>query len=216
MSHLDVIWVLPHRDQADDEDVVKNGRPAKLTVALAVQDLPKELIIGIPESVLQGRHKQEVLLAQYVRQRSHARALFALSTPCGKDKGGRTVYLTLIEVLPTDGLPERSPSLEGLSGPELSKAQQILSRLAFCVDPWSRRIHDMLEAVSRHGEIDTFCSTTVPNAAYPAQWTPKKKSPRPYGRSRGNGAIPAHSGRHDPEELPLASESRATWGLCGG
>jgi len=178
MKNLDVIWVLPHRDQSGDEDAVRNGRRAKLSAALAVEELPKELTIGVPKSVLRGRRGQEVLFAQYARQRTMGRAFFALSTTCGKDKGGRTVYLTLLEVLPGDALPELHPPLEGLPEPELSKAREMLQRLESSRDKWSRRVHSMLEAVRQPGEIDTFCSVALPDAAYPPQWTPEKKKPQ--------------------------------------
>ncbi len=172
------IWVLPHRDQSGDEDVVKDGKLMKLTEALPVDRLPKELVLGIPESVLRQHPEDDLIFAQYVRQRSMGRALFALSVTCGKDKGGRTVYLTLLEDLGVEDRPQFQPAVEGLPDRERRKAEKLLSRLKKQKDKWVCRTVEMLDEATRNRSINSFSNVSIPGAAYPPQWTPTSKKKR--------------------------------------
>jgi len=175
MKHPETIWVLPHRDQSGDEDVLKEGRLCKLSAALQVEQLPKELVVGIPESVLMQHREDDLIFAQYVRQPLKNRALFALSITCGNDKDGRTVYLTAIEILGLTDRPLLKLPVEGLPERERRIAETLLSRFGSRKDKWVRRTVEMLDAADRNREIDSFASVLIPNAAYPPRWTPEKK-----------------------------------------
>jgi len=178
MKKPETIWVLPHRDQSGDEDVVKDGQVMKFTAALPVAELPKELVVGIPKSVLRQHPEDDLIFAQYVRQRKKGQAFFALSVTCGKDKGGRTVYLSLLEVLGPEDTPQLQPPTEGLPNRERNKAQKLLSRLGNPKDKWVRRINEMLDVVATSTRINSFSSVSIPDAAFPPQWTPEKKKLR--------------------------------------
>jgi hypothetical protein len=182
MKKPETIWVLPHRDQSGDEDVVKDGQFVKLTAALPVEQLPKELVLGIPESVLREHPEEDLIFGQYVRQPREGRALFALSVTCGKDKGGRTVYLTLLEILGLKEKPQLQPPTEGLPDRERHKADKLRSRFGNPMDKWVRRVNEMLDVAEGSTEIDSFSSVSIPDAAFPPQWNPEKK--KLYGRSR--------------------------------
>ena len=178
MKKPETFWVLPHRDQSGNEDVVRNGQLMKLTAALPVEQLPKELVLGIPESVLRKHPDQELVFAQYVRQPDKARAFFALSVTSGEDKGGRTVYLTLIEILGLGEKPRLQPAVEGLPEGERRKAERLLSRLGNPENPkdkWVRRVAEMLKAAADRRGTDSFSNVSIPHAAFPPQWTPEKK-----------------------------------------
>ena len=181
MKKPETFWILPHRDQSGDEDVVKDGQLIKLTAALSVEQLPKELVLGIPESVLRGHREQELIFAQYVRDRSKGRAFFAISVTSGKDKDGRTVYLTFVEILGLGERPQLQPTVEGLPQGERRKAEKLLSRLGNLnnlKDKWVRRVSDMLKAGTAHRWIESFSNVSIPDAAFPPQWTPEKKAQR--------------------------------------
>jgi len=184
MKKPEIIWVLPHRDQSGNEDVVKDGQSMKLTVALAVEQLPKELVFGIPESVLRQHPEDNLLIfAQYVRQRKGERAFFALSITCGKDKDDRTVYLTLVEILGLDeDTPHLQPPTAGLPDRERLAADKLLARFDNKKDKWVCRVKEMLDAAKVHDKINSFSSVSIPDAVFPPQWPPEKK--RLSGRSR--------------------------------
>jgi len=175
MTKPDIVWVLPNRGQSADEDVFKDGKQAKLTEALPVSDFPKELVLGVPAGILERYGTADVVFAQYCRQPNSCRQYFTLSVPCGTDRDGRSVYLTLLEILPDGASPQVFP--DEVCWPEEFKALigQLEARYASGSDPWMVRVKKMLAAAGANPKLKTFASVAVPQAVFPTEWTPGTK-----------------------------------------
>lgn len=182
MTRLRTLWVLPHRDQSGHDNVIEDGRSGRLTDVLAVEDLPKELVLGIPPSVLKNHPEDDIVFAQYCRQPDKSRDLFALSVRSGVDRDGRTVYLTLLEILPSDTSKEFRviPHGVGLPEDEQSRVGELAARRANDHDKWMKSVSKMLENVHRRTKLRTFANVAVPGAYFPYDWVPRKQARRAW------------------------------------
>ena len=181
MKDLRVIWVLPHRDQSGDEDVLEDGQKRKLSEAIPVERLPQELVIGVPEAVLEKYQDEDLIFAQYCRQKDQHRSIFSLSVKCGADKSGRTVFLTLLEILPLGGSPEELPVATGLPEEEEATRGRLAVRRKEKGDTWWKSVDEMLHAVRHKPWVSSFANVSVPRALFPPQWPPEKKKSAPDG-----------------------------------
>lgn len=174
MSKPEIVWVLPNRSHSEDEAVFKDGKRARLSEVVSIGEFPKELVLGIPEGLLQKYGSAEVVFSQYCRQPLTGRNFFALSVPCGTDRDGRLVYLTLLEILPHGTSPHVFP--EDTCWPEEYRdvISNIAARYSTSTDKWMARVKALLAAVTSKPNLRTFASVEVPRAAFPTDWTPEK------------------------------------------
>jgi hypothetical protein len=178
MDKPQVIWVLPNRNQSGEEDAIKGGTKLNLSAAIDVKSLPKEIVIGIPEDVLARYPNDDLIFAQYCRQSNGTQKqdIFTLSVTCGVDLSGRTVYLTLLQILLPGCEMITFPSVETLSKEERSKANEILTRFSRSNDKWVRSIKKMLVTVKKKPNVKSFANVPVTMSAFPPEWTPHRKS----------------------------------------
>ncbi len=176
---MNIIWILPHRSQDDDEAVIVNGVSCRLSDALDVSTLPPAVTLGIPESVLRKHGTNDLIFSQFVRDAPSVRSYYILSVPAGKDKGGRAVYLTALTVLEAgEHIPSLLPTDE-LDGPERDLAKTLQQRLQDVQDHWAARVQEMIKAVRHNPNVVSFANVLIPRSPYPSRWTPEKKT---FGR----------------------------------
>lgn len=173
---MKAIWILPNREQCDDEDVVYSGSIDKLSNVEDVARLPRELTLGIPESLLRKHPGEQVVYAQFVRDRQQQKNYYAISVVAAKDKDGRTVYLTLLVILEPGEAPPQQLPLKGLPEAERSLAELLQDRLDNSSDRWTSTIREMWDAIERHRYRRTFANVTVDDALHVTMWTPEKKN----------------------------------------
>lgn len=183
------IWILPDRLQSGDLDVVEAGERRRLTDALRVDALPLSFTLGIPESVLKAHPEAGLIYAQFARfvepfhEPLGTRDLFALSVRSGKDRSGRTVYLTGMQLLAPGQMPALLPDI---TLPDSDDATLKALRARFNEansDHWVASVRAMLAAVREHPNFASFANVDAPNLAHRAEWVP--------GRSKKNSFVVA-------------------------
>jgi len=173
MAKNEIIWILPNRNQNDEDTVLKNGERLKLTSAINVVDLPKSIILGIPEGILKRNPDKDLIYAQYCRQQNPNRDIFVLSVKCGVDKDNRGVYLTVLQILNPGADPGKMPEPPiGLNDEERTIVQQISQRYQKNQDKWIKSIKQMLDYVASDSDESSFANIENPDAVFRAQWTP--------------------------------------------
>lgn len=174
------LWVLPHRTQTGETEVIEQGITNKFTQTIQVAQLPKEIFIGIPESVLSIHTEDDFLFSQFHRKGYQRCDIFLISLRCGTDKEGRTVFLTLFRILvagddPLDFQIEQSLPLE-----EKSSVINLRNRIQNKDDWGIRSIKEMLKAVENHKNLNSFSNVPIPNCVYLPDWPVKKKLLRAF------------------------------------
>jgi hypothetical protein len=172
------MWLLPHRLQSGEVEVIESGSRRRLRDAINVTELPLPLTLGVPESVLEAHSGDDLIYAQYARQCDGNRDIFALSVRCGKDNGGRTVYLTGLQMVVSPADLELPPLDEpGLPEPEhkaLDKLRERFLRRA-ADDGWVASVYELMDAVTHEPFRQTFANVENPRARYPHDWAPRSK-----------------------------------------
>lgn len=183
------LWILPDREQSGDLDVIEAGERRRLTDAVTVDALPLFFTLGIPESVLEAHPEPSLIYAQFARVAEPLSELlgtcqiFALSVRSGKDRDGRTVYLTGMQFLPTGEAPVLLPD-DPLPDSEHATLTQLRARFnAAYPDRWVASVTAMLVAVQEHPELTSFANVDAPKLANRADWFP--------GRSKKNSFVAA-------------------------
>jgi len=145
-----------------------------LSSAVDVRSLPKSLILGIPEELINRFGDEDLIFAQYARI-SPSDGIFAVSTRCGRDQSGRVVFLTAIQFLAAGQSPSTRLDRKGLPPDAAACAERTEERLSDESDPWSSRVHRMLQAVKSEHEIRDFASVELRRVHYKPAWHPEKK-----------------------------------------
>ena len=176
-----IMWVLPDREQNGEDHVLSNGRQCLLSEALNVTQLPKSLVLGIPEEVVEKKADDEGLIfAQFIRQPKLNRSLYALSVRCGRDRTGRIVFLTRLELLLSNELPIADVPAEPLLAlDEAAMVARLGLRLLDETDEWVNGLYRMLQATIDNPELSSFANVKLHRTHYKPDWMPKKKTPEP-------------------------------------
>ena len=171
MNKSEHIWILPDRSQSGDHTAVRQGRKEKLSKIMDVRKLPRELVLGVPEELIRKYGSDDPIFAQLVRDEKQQ--YLNISTCCGKDKEGRVVHLTFLDIsnlrdetaldLPTQGLPDE-PS---------RRAETIQQRIEQNSDKWVRGIKEMLKAAQANRYFRYLSNIETPKAHFPPEWTPQ-------------------------------------------
>lgn len=184
-----LLWVLPHRSQSGDEEVVEDGKYLLLLDAINVRTLPKEIILGIPEEVLRRYPSEDVIFAQFAKQPEQDRDVFTVSVPCGYDKGGRRVYLTALTLLTMRQPMLRSmdwilPAADALPDEDLECARRLRERLrrSNVDDHWASSVAEMLKA-AQCGYYRSFCNVHLKSTLHRPQWMPMGPLERLWSRA---------------------------------
>jgi hypothetical protein len=174
-------WILPHQSQSGELEVLKEGAIRPLLEVVDISSFPPALVLGVPEDVLRSNPSEDFLYAEFARCRDHS-SVFSQSIRAGKDREGRTILLTHVQVFEKDEQPQpRFPleyeeikdELEGVIPGDL------LEGIASGMSSSSsiQRVNTMLEYTRRRRSTNTFASETSERSANPHQWRPQKKKP---------------------------------------
>lgn len=167
------MWILPDRKQRGPR-VIKNGvLYDQLISAIDVNTLPPELILGIPTELFKSNPQSGLMFAQYARCKSYS--IFSVSIASGKDKSGRGVYLTNLQVLDNDELPV----LQELKCPEecideLGEMEKIRRMFNENSSESMKPVVEMLKAVDVLQGVRTFCSHDLYSSANEPNWMPRR------------------------------------------
>lgn len=172
------LWVLPHRKQSEESHVLVDGRKRRLEDALDVKQLPKGLVLGIPEEAISKHGKDSGLVfAQLFRQPDLSRAVLSVSVVCGKDISDRIVFLTLLRFYPIDECPLLEiPREPELPAEESKSAEMLRYRMHGVKDKWILGIRDLIDAYRRHPRYLSFSNVELVDAHFKPDWTPQKKT----------------------------------------
>lgn len=152
--------------------------PVSLCKDIPLRELPDCFVLGIPESLLRANTEQDFVYAQYVRLDSK-RSVLSYSIRGGIDKTGRTVVLTILQLLdegePLTFPPEAPSNLPDLTNERNAIEGRIGSMMNSLRSDSSSNIKDMISAVEKFPKFRSFASEYVKSLAQKPQWTPNKK-----------------------------------------
>lgn len=171
------VWILPDREQSGELEVVENGEKRRLFEVLDTSLIPRELVLGVPESLFDAHPSPSLVYAQFVRLQGEsarsldAQSIFAVSVRCGKDKSGRTVVLTGLQLLSAGIRPQLLPSAS-LPEPENSTWRDLAERFVRPPrsDRYARYVGNMLHAVEERQDLASFASLDAPKLTYQPDW----------------------------------------------
>src|SRR5690606_41421499 len=96
------LLLLPDFYQSGEINVWGDGMSLPMPVSVCkdipLRELPDCFVLGIPESLLRANIEQDFVYAQYVRL-DYKRSVLSFSIRGGNDKSGRTVVLTILQLL---------------------------------------------------------------------------------------------------------------------
>ncbi len=174
--------LLPDFYQSGEINVWGDGMSLPVPVStckdIPLRELPSCFVLGIPESLLRANAQQDFVYAQYVRLNSR-RSVLSFSIRGGNDKSGRTVVLTILQLLDKDESlifpPEAPRSLPDSIDKKMIIENRILDmRRSLQSDSYSN-IKDMILAVDKYPKIRSFASERADSLAQSPQWVPGKK-----------------------------------------
>lgn len=167
------IWILPDRNQSGEMQVHEEGLTTRLCDALDLSRLPPSLVLGIPEEVLRHSPNDECVYAQLAKMGSSV--IFCLSVVCGRDKTGRMVTLTNIQVLNEDEWPQLPPLPFDPSDPQIvERLSSLESHFTLPEDPINRKVKEMLDAARTFQSLKTFSSDRLISSANKPDWMPAR------------------------------------------
>jgi len=152
--------------------------PVSICKDIPLRELPDSFVLGIPESLLRANVEQDFVYAQYARLNSK-RSILSFSIRGGSDKSGRTVVLTILQLL-GEGESLTFPPEAPLSLPlSIDKKNEIEGRIEAMIrrlqSESSENIKNMILAVEKYPKLRTFASEDTDSLARKPQWTPRKK-----------------------------------------
>jgi hypothetical protein len=145
-----------------------------LSEVVDVNGLPKELILGIPEEVIERNPTGEPIFSQLCRGAEEGLDLFVLSVVCGTDESERPAYLTLVEFLAPGSPPALLLPVDGLPEQERSTVLKLRQRVSVVEDIWVKNVKRMLRKASRSG-YRNLASVRLVRAVFPPEWTPGRQ-----------------------------------------
>lgn len=169
------IWLLPDYTQSGNIIALEGEKSEPIYEVIDLNLLPRSLVLGIPEEVLENNPEDVFVYSQYCKIKEKY-DIFASSIRAGKDRTGRSVVITNIQILETGECP-KVPPLENLHvKPDIVKLMNIL-KLSFenKSNPSVIRTLEMLDAVKTRVRLATFSSEPLIRTANPPEWMPKKK-----------------------------------------
>jgi hypothetical protein len=174
------LWILPHRSQTGETEVIEQGTLKRLTDVIQVTHLPKEIVIGIPESLLRNHAEEDFLFSQFHRKGYEGYDIFLISLKCGTDKEGRIVFLTMLRILAPSDDPLGFQVEQSLPPEEVRFATRLLERFQKQDDLWIKSIKNMLKAIENYNNFASFANIPIPNCVYLPDWPVKKKLLRAF------------------------------------
>ncbi|WP_133154944.1 hypothetical protein [Billgrantia endophytica] len=176
------LLLLPDFYQSGEINAWGNGMslpvPVSVCKDIPLRELPDCFVLGVPESLLRANVEQDFVYAQYVRL-SSKRSVLSFSIRGGGDKSGRTVVLTILQLLDEgESLifpPEVPPSLPDSIGEKNAIEGRIEAMMRSLQSDSSSNIKDMILAVAKHPKLRSFASEYADSLAQRPQWTPSKK-----------------------------------------
>jgi hypothetical protein len=176
------LLLLPDFYQSGEINVWGDGMSLPMPVSIykdiPLRELPDCFILGIPESLLRANVEQDFVYAQYARLNSK-QSILSFSIRGGHDKSGRTVVLTILQLL-GEGESLTFPPESPLSLPfSIDKRNEIEGRAEAMIkllqsDP-PANIKNMILAVGQYPKLQSFASEDTDSLAQRPQWTPHKK-----------------------------------------
>lgn len=176
------LLLLPDFYQSGEINVWGDGMSLPMPVSVCkdipLRELPDCFVLGIPESLLRANIEQDFVYAQYVRLDSK-RSVLSFSIRGGNDKSGRTVVLTILQLLdegePLIFPPETPSSLPDSIGEKNTIENRIGAMMKSLQSDSLSNIKDMISAVEKYPKLRSFASEHVDSLAQKPQWTPNKK-----------------------------------------
>jgi len=164
-----VFWVLPDIEQCGKLWVIDTDNQEQLSLTdfykeYKIKEIAREFEIGIPEELLIKFKSPKFGFAQIIRDHIN-NVVFSISTRCGKDKDGRTVTLTYIQIV--NELSEiQLPNQESLSF-----LKTLNENLTFQIDLNTESKIDKLKKASiSFNDIKSFCSDKLQKTVYKHDW----------------------------------------------
>lgn len=176
------VLLLPDFHQSGEIKLWGDGMTAPIPVSTCTEfrviDLPDCFVLGIPESLLRANIGQDFIYAQYARLKNK-QCILSFSIRCGQDKSGRTVVLSLLQLLapgqsftfPPESIPSLPQSIDKRTEVQ-DKAEEMVKLLR---SDAQSNIKDMIRAVQQYQKIQSFASEYTDSLAQKPQWTPLKK-----------------------------------------
>lgn len=176
------LLLLPDFYQSGEINVWGDGMSLPMPVSVCkdipLRELPDCFVLGIPESLLRANIEQDFVYAQYVRLGSK-RSVLSFSIRGGNDKSGRTVVLTILQLLDEGEpliFPPKAPSILPDSIGEKDTIENRIGAMMRSLQSDSlSNIKDMISAVEKYPKLRSFASEHVASLTQKPQWTPNKK-----------------------------------------
>lgn len=178
------LLLLPDFNQSGEIRVWGDGMSTPMPVSLCedipLRELPDCFVLGIPESLLRAHVEQDFVYAQYARLASKKNVL-SYSIRGGNDKSGRTIVLTIFQLL-NDAeklkFPPEAPQDLPLSISEDERhsiGDRIEAMMKSLKSDSTMNIKNMISAVEQFPKFRSFASEYSYLLAKSPQWTPRKK-----------------------------------------
>ncbi|WP_283627360.1 hypothetical protein [Shewanella baltica] len=176
------LLLLPDFYQSGEINAWSGGMSAPVPVSVCkdipLRELPDCFVLGIPESLLRVNIEKDFVYAQYVRLDSK-RSVLSFSIRGGNDKTGRTVVLTILQLLDEGEQLMFPPEVPSNLPDSISERNAIEDRIGSMLNSLqsdsSSNIKDMISAVKKYPKLRSFASEHVDSLAQKPQWTPNKK-----------------------------------------
>lgn len=174
--------LLPDFYQSGEIHAWSDGMSAPVPVSVCkdipLKELPDCFVLGIPESLLRANIEQDFVYAQYVRLGSK-RSVLSFSIRGGNDKSGRTVVLTIVQLLDEGEPLTFSPEIPSNLPDSIDEKNTVENRIGAMMRSLQSgslsNIKDMFSAVRKYPKLRSFASEHVDSLAHRPQWTPNKK-----------------------------------------
>lgn len=169
------IWLLPDYQQVGTIYAVEGNSEKPFHDMVDLTMLPSALVLGIPEEILAKNMEDDFVFGQFCRT-AFGTDFFSCSIRAGKDKTGRSVTLTNLQILDVNEKPEIPPIQNDKVHDEAAvAAHKLVAALTRQSSRAGLSIIEMLEAVKMKRDISSFSSERLYCSANPPGWMPKKK-----------------------------------------
>ena len=172
MSGRVQVWILPDRSQSGELNVIWHGHKCGLCDVIDVHQLPRGLVLGVPEELIRKYGADDPIYAQLIRDEEQQ--FFSLSTCCGLDEEGRIVHLTYLEIGSLADEPVLGWLTEGLPEESSRRVENIKQRIEQKTDRWACEIVEMLRVAHNKKYIKSFANVETPRLQPSPVWAPQK------------------------------------------
>lgn len=165
------IWIFPDREQNSNSISTDGDRIASLTELIDVTEIPKAIILGIPQELITKHIGEKFIFAEYARM-NNGQNLLSLSTIAGADKDNRIVYLTNLQIF-SQNEKYSIPPIKTENFPEIENKyfDEFLDENSSIYDP----VKIMLKNIDNNKHLTTFSSENLYQVTDKHDWMPKKK-----------------------------------------